>query len=674
MLVQGAEASLYVSPAGSDMNSGTAKQPLASVQVALDKAAALSKQPVTVVLKDGCYRISSPLSFGAQHSGITLRAENTGKAVISGGREIAGWQQVSNGLWSATVPAGTDFSQLFINGERKTRARTPNEGWYHGDRAYNPSKVTDPNYRENFNRFYFKAGQFDGVPSPAEVTNIYLTLFHAWTTSLHAINDVNYTTKLVCLASDTIKAHPITRNSPDIRFFIENYRAALDAPGEWYLDKPAGKVYYIPEAGEQITNAIAPAVSNLLLFAGTTNQPVTHVAVSGIVFEHCDWDVPRTNSADGQIGRGLRSYAVHGDYLQGAAITDCVFRRLGADAVWLEDGCRDVLVQKNHIYDIGGSALKAGTMAYPAPIPADTLTRRITIDNNLIHDCGLVFHSGCGIGILNSADNVVSHNEISDMDYTGISVGWGWSTVPASSSNNLIAYNYIHHIGRDVMSDLAGIYLPNKSPGTIVRNNIIHDVNCYEYGGHGLYADAYGCDMLFESNLVYRTESVGLMRNLGWDNTARNNIFAYCGGLYQSGLVGTNTPAGHTNFYINCNISYCNGTNQFYRAVDATHPVQMDSNLYWNTPTNIMFGSNTFAQWKAIGRDVHSQFADPLFVNPLAGDFTLKTNSPAFSMGFHAIDYTAVGLYGDAAWIVLPKTLKHPALRTQPVVPPGLTE
>ncbi|NOU36286.1 MAG: DNRLRE domain-containing protein [Kiritimatiellaceae bacterium] len=662
LLLQGTETSVYVSPAGSDANNGTAEQPVASVQVGLDKAAALSQRTVTVVLKDGCYRISNPLFFGAQHSGIILKAEHTGNAVISGGPEIAGWQQVSNGLWSATVPAGMDFGQLFINGERKTRARTPNEGWYHGARAYNPAKVTDTNYRENYNRFYFKAGQLDGVPSPSDITNIYMTVFHAWTTSLHAITHVDYTTNLVYLAADTY--HPITRFTSDIRFIIENYRAALDAPGEWYLDKSAGKVYYILEEGETITNAVAPAVSNLLLFAGTVGQPVTHVAVKGIVFEHCGWDIPRTNSADGQLGRSMRSYAVHGDYLQEAAITDCVFRHVGADAVWLEDGCRDVLIQKNHFYDIGGSALKAGTMSYPDPVPSAELTQRITVDNNLIHDCGRVFRGGCGIGILNSANNVVSHNEISDQDYTGISVGWGWSTTAGSSSNNLIAYNRIGYIGRNVLSDLAGIYLVNKSPGTVVRNNIIHDVTCYEYGGEGLYADAYGCDMLFESNLVYRAESVGLMRNMGWDNTARNNIFAYCGYLYQSGLAGTNTPSGHTNFYINCNISYCNGTNQFYRAVDATHPVQMDYNLYWNTPTNILFGSNTFTQWKAAGHDVHSRLADPLFVNPLTDDFTLPTNSPAFSLGFQAINYAAAGLYGEAAWTGLVKTLEH----TFPVV------
>ena len=657
------DVKLYVAPGGSDMNSGTAEQPLASVQAALDKAAALA--PAAVILKDGTYRITEPLFFKEKHSGVALKAEHEGKAVISGGRKITGWQEGSGGLWSAKVPDLPGFNQLFINGERKIRARTPNSGWYTG-KPYNQSQVKNLDYKENFDCFRFKPGQFVKI-KPGELTNVYVTVFHAWTTSLHALEGLDMTQKVAFVASPPFK-FPIGKW--EVRFVIENYRAALDAPGEWYLDAATQTVYYMPKAGETITEAVAPAVSKLLLLDGTKSEPVKNVTVEGIVFEHCDWTLPRNQSADGQLCRSMSSAAfaaVSGNYVQDSVLKNCIIRRIGADAVWLEAGCRNVLIKKNHLYDVGASALKAGTITYPVPVPASDLTERIKIDNNLIHDCGIVFHGGCGIGILDSPNNTVSHNEISDLDYTGISVGWGWGTDPSSAKNNLVEYNRISHIGRKVMSDMAGIYLPNKQPGTVVRNNIIHDINSYEYGGNGIYADALGCDMLFESNLVYRVSSAGFMRNKGWDNTVQNNIFAFCRqGFYWSGLSGTNTPSGHINSVLERNISYCNGTNTLYRKngreVDfkTVFPVKWNSNLYWNEPTNIMFGAYTFEQWqKNSKQDRHSQVADPLFVNPLANDFTLQAGSPAFEMGFKAIDYSQVGLYGDPDWIALPKTLDH---------------
>jgi parallel beta-helix repeat protein len=198
------------------------------------------------------------------------------------------------------------------------------------------------------------------------------------------------------------------------------------------------------------------------------------------------------------------------------------------------------------------------------------------------------------------------------------------------------------------------------SPGTLVQNNLIHDVDAHNYGGWGIYNDEGSTHILVENNIVYNTKFAGFNINYAKEITVRNNVFAF-GRLQQ---LSRNSAEPHQSVYFENNIVYwkegmlLDGNWQdkpykFYFMPDAqsgTKEVaatfEMDYNVYYNpvrTLDSVTFNNNTWAAWQQNGKDVHSLYADPLFFNAAQYDFRLQEHSPALKMGFRQIDVKQVG-------------------------------
>lgn len=655
----------YVATDGNDAWSGKMEKPnsgrtdgpfrtLERAQKAIRelKASGPLKEPVTVYIRGGRYDLTKPVVFtpedsGTAHDPLTYAAYPGETPVVSGGREITGWKQVTDKklvaraggeLWMAYLPAVKEgkwyFHELFVNGHRRPRARAPNTGFFHVDGKVSLGKQAT---------FKFHPGDIQA--DWAAQGDVEVVVLQAWAELRMYIRNVDETSRTV-----TLSGTPAPSNREDnARYWVENTMDALDAPGEWYLDRQSGILYYRPEPGETINRVqvIAPALEQLVRFEGKGGAGwVENIRLCGLTLSYTDWSMGPNGYADLQAAYDIPA-AVEGMGTRSCSIERCVLTHLGGYAVefgggptqwWgIRQGSKRDRVVGNDMYDLGAGGVKIGDPKDPNG--EGQATDGNVVSDNHIHDIGLVYPAAAGIWVGQSSDNTISHNEINDTYYTGISVGWTWGYGPTAAKGNLIEFNSIHDIGRGMLSDMGCIYTLGVQPGTVERNNLCHDVSRSRYGGWGLYTDEGSSDIVIENNVVYRTEDGGFHQHYGEANIVRNNIFAYG----KEAQIRRSKLEPHISFTFEDNIVYWDH-GPLFQGVWADNEYHFDHNLYYRTDGQpIRFGNWSFAEWQARGQDRHSLIADPLFVDPSQGDFSLQPGSPAASIGFKPIDLSRVG-------------------------------
>ena len=208
-----------------------------------------------------------------------------------------------------------------------------------------------------------------------------------------------------------------------------------------------------------------------------------------------------------------------------------------------------------------------------------------------------------------------------------------------------------------------GIYTLGLSEGTVVSNNIFHDIYSYSYGGWGLYTDAGSTGIVMEKNLVYNTKTGGFHQNYGRENIIRNNILAFS----REHQVQITQVEPHLSFTFEKNIVYWE-TGPLLSGSWTTITINMDNNCYWNTAGQpVLFAGLTLDQWRRQNKhDEHSLVADPGFVDASNHDFHLRPDSPALKLGFEPFDYTQAGVYGAQAWIAKAREVTYPPVEWPP--------
>jgi len=660
-------AMIYVAPDGDDAAAGTLQQPFATIErakaeVRSIKAAGLT-EPVTVVLREGTYRITEPVVFGPEDSGtaecpITYCAAPGEHPVISGGRVIKGRTRDVSGRFVAEIPeaAGGEwvFRQLFVNGKRRILARSPNEGYYY--MASKAPPATDPATGQEIDRsqtaFVFHPGEVRNWPDLAQAD---LVVYHIWETAILPIASVDEADHVVTFTGPSKWAFGWAGRQ---RFVVENVGAAFDAPGEWLLFRRAGTLSILPLPGEDLTKAeiIAPVATQLVRLDGDPDngRHVENIRFDGLSFQHAEWPLPPEGHGDWQAAVTVDA-AIQARGARNCAIERCEVAHVGGYAIWFERGCIDNKTTGCHLHDLGAGGVRIGEAAIPQVEGA--VTGRNVVESNFIHDGGHVHAGAIGIWVGQSSDNVLAHNEICDMNYTGISVGWSWGYSPTTCHRNTIEFNHLHHLGQNVLSDMGAIYTLGISTGTVVRNNLIHDICGYEYSGAaGIYPDEGSSGILYENNVVYRTVSGGFSIHYGQELTARNNIFAF-GRDYE---VSRGRIDKETNFTFDHNIVYYDGETLY----TGSGKITANDNVYFNTGgEDVAFPDDlTLAEWQATGQDARSVVADPLFVDPKADDFRLRAGSPALALGFQPIDTSQCGLTEPASLVALADAVRTPPL------------
>ena len=644
----------YVAENGSDSWSGTLSEPnkagtdgpFATLERARDAVRELRrngkiKGPVTIAIRKGTYYLDKPFDLTHEDSELTFTAFNGEDVTISGGREIGGFSPVAvNGckMIAAAVPEIRDgkwyFTQLFVNGRRKPRTRLPKEGWYQIESLIDVPENT--NWNQGQDRFRFKEGE---IRQWKNLSDVDVVALHFWIEERLPIKSVDESSRVVELAKKSTFRLTEAHNEVCARYFIENVFEALDTPGQWYLDRPTGTLYYYPAVGEDWKREtfVAPVLTQIVRVVGKENEPARNVHFRGLKFAHAEYPLPPDKAGCAQAAYAVPG-ALYFEHAVGCAVSECLISQIGNYAVEFQNGCKDCVVEKCRMIDLGAGGVKINWGS------ANT-----TVQDCEIGDGGKIFMSAVGVWISQSANNKVLHNEIHDLNYTGISVGWSWGYGKSDAKDNIIEHNHIHHIGRGVLSDLGGIYTLGIQPGTVLRNNLIHDCAAYWYGGWGIYTDEGSSHILIENNVVYNTTHGGFHQHYGKENIVRNNVFAFA--KYHQ--LQRTRPEEHQAFAFERNIVYYEEGVLLGSNWSDDH-FTMDYNIYWDASGRpVTFAGASFEEWRKRGHDAHSLIADPKFVDPKKFDFRLKPDSPAFGLGIKQVETSKAG----------PRTRPGPAIR-----------
>lgn len=645
--------------------------PIQTPIAARDAARALAK-PAKIIVDAGTYNITEPLLLEAADAGVTWEAAPHTKPLISGGRVITGWKKLAGGLWRAEVPEVKEgkfyFEQLWVNGRRATRARTPNKGFmnmigtasvdiFPGVNPKDPGWIAGLAYEA----FVTRPDMFSELAKiqPKEKNDATFVIPHTWEVHRYRLRELNPAANAVQLSGPHMSE--LLKFEPDGRFYVENYRAALDSPGEWFLDRD-GSLLYQPLQGEDMTSAavIAP-VSELLLNV----QGAKDVTFRGIRFEHQNWVMGPNGHGDPQAAVGIGA-AIEVQNSTGICFEDCEVAHVGSNAIWFKNGCRQNVVKHCHLHDLGCGGVKVGL---EKGVAVKDASGAITIDDNIIQHGGRIFPAAVGVLIGNCGDNVITNNDIGDFYYSAVSLGWIWGYQESAAMRNRVEGNHLHHLGWGFTSDMGGVYNLGPSFGTVISGNHIHHVASYRYGGWGLYTDEGSTGVVMENNLVHDTSESSFHQHYGFYNQVRNNIFAF-GGKAQ---IQRSRAETRLSFILENNIivwdpavKLLDGTkhnwafNENPANGDGRETYIMRNNLYW--PIGGKMNSKiadewTWEEWQKAGRDRGSKFGDPQFESIEKRDFKLKETSPALALGFKPWDLSAAGVRAEGesgkAWRAL---------------------
>lgn len=540
----------YVSPDGNDSGDGSADKPYKTIgrtKKQLDRTVAGGfAGTATINISPGMYSIDAPLVFegdgyASGKVNVILRGNGDGGAVISGGRRVTGWRKEGGNIWAADVrdilKGRRPFRDLFADGKRLTRSRYPN-GW---------QMLRIESVNELGTEISLKKPLADKIVPDDKAE---LVVLQNWSVSKTAIdhNDTANPGKLFLAARAGFTEHPALIPKAGMACYLENAKAYMDSPGEWYLDAEKKKLYYFAAEGEDPNNKyfVAPLLEKLVVITGAENAAVKNITFENLSFEHTDFSYDSPKYA----GLQASSYtlestspiymlpaAIEVSFASNIIIKDCVVAHTGAAGIGIGKGSGGNRIEGCHIHDIGGNGINVGQRIQPvsrldqdwekpALAPKDNV-----VSGNLIEYCGLTDYGSVGIWMAFSQRNLITSNTVAHLPYTGVSLGFNWSPADTSMMNNTVEYNHIYDV-MNVLADGGGIYTLGFEPGTTLRKNLIHEIHRskFTFGGapnNGIFFDEGSTGIYVEDIIIYgvqKTATTMATNPIRFNNTKESNL------------------------------------------------------------------------------------------------------------------------------------------------------
>lgn len=648
--VQASAATLYVASDGKDANPGTVDRPFATLERARDeirqhKAAG----EITVEVCGGTYQLARPLELtekdsGTQNAPVVYRARQGETVRLVGGRAVKGWSKVTDSavlgrfaesargqVWQTNLRANgvTDLGnmlgsdrrlELFFQDQPMTLARFPNDGFI---KITELLGTTEINVRGTKGR---REGSFicdsDRLQRWVGEKDPWVDgyWFWDWSEQRHPIKSLD-PVKRAIEVKPPYHGYGYRKGQ---WFYGFNLLSELDSPGEWYLDRETGILYFWPPAPLERNAAVVSVIPALV-----TMKNVSYVTLRGMVLEGC------------------RGTAIRIDGGTHNLVAGCTIRNTGGNAVSISGADSGVAGCDIYATADGGISLNGGDRRTLTP-------GNLFADNNHIHHYSRwdrIYHPAITLG---GVGNRATHNLIDNAPHMAIGFG---------GNDHLIEFNEIHSVCFE-SNDAGAIYAGRNwsMRGTVIRNNYLHDIDGFKGKGCvGVYLDDQFSGTQIVGNIFYKVTRAAMVGG-GRDCTIENNIFVDCRPAVHvdSRGLGWAAPGGSGMVKTLKAMPYTGPLwsqryPQLVKILD-DDPMAPKGNI---VARNICVGG----RWDAFDKKALPLITfrdnllnqDPLFVDAAQLNFGLKDDSPALKLGFKPIPTNKIGVYQDelrASWPV----------------------
>lgn len=681
--------SVYVSPDGSDNNDGSEQHPFATIQRAQKKVREKVKQgsydQVLVNFSGGDYYFTEPIRFDETDANaktkVVYQSYKGNDVCFYGGIRITDWEKFDNNLYRAKLPDLVKYTDLNVlldeGGQAMPMARYPNQGEGFGQwlKTLSNTSIAVPKEWKDFD---FSHAQ------------VYGWIGSNWFTELRSVE--KYDSEQSVLIVDPGSNNFGGLNS---RVYLQGVLGLLDSEGEWCIDYENSFIYYWPVKSAksiQERKIILPVLSRVFDIRGNSERQV----IKGLSFRELSFVGSNFSSSwrifepgkDGSMPEELQEGLMYIENAEGIQVTDCQFLGAGHSAVYINNKSQNCVISGCHIKDAGFCGIYVNSY-FPGTEPFDNvadsyINKGHTITNNYIHDCGKYVGGGCGIQLFQSGDNTITHNLIHEMPRYGISykgvrnqglvdeyspevINYENHFDYVHTRNNYIAYNEIYNVCRSSF-DFGAIESWGAGKNNVWDCNAIHDIDqAVEWDGwaHGLFADDASDFLTVKNNIVYELKggkATGAIMVKSYNQIVENNIFAD----NAIGRAMTMAP------YAEPSAGNCVRNNIIYRSGEMLYDTDMNSfgtdfygfyesefnkemvkgkPVFTEVDENLIYPAyDQMDSLKRHGWDNHSLVVDPLFdkkhiqADVTYRDYQLKSNSPAYNLGFKTIEYDKIGL------------------------------